>query len=151
MAHWGFMIFAIVVVFAVIASYIYDSFQHLNEENFHKFQETFGKNSVPREKGSERHHTELPWCEILRNKYEVILNEYIQYQNDHEIQSATYYDETQASIDKDYTAIPWLTLPIHVYGLTSKKIKHFPETSQLVNKVPGMVQWFFSILLPGKR
>lgn len=156
MNRWTIAFGMISTLVAVVVAFVVQ-FLTCDEEciknYFYVIQDLLGKDAVPRQKGSERHNTTMPWCEMMRNNFEVIRDEILKYLEEHEIKGAEYYDAAGNDFLKSYGEryIPWYTLPIQIYGVTSKKIKYFPETSKLVKQIPGMVEWFFSVLPAGGR
>lgn len=131
------------------AAFIYP---YLRDESFLTYTKKLVDILEPKTESSEIHTTDMPWCQMLRDQYSTIRDEFLEYRKDHGIESATHYYASEARIDRDYMPnIPWLTLPISSYGLYSNKLKYFPKTSKLLQGVPNAVAWFFSVLLPGKR
>ena len=95
--------------------------------------------------------SELPWTKDLETNWRVIrqeLDEIIK----HAAQLPSFQDispDQAYNISKDSL---WKTYFLYGYGIkTTENCLRCPETTRLIEQIPGMKTAFFSILLPGKH
>ena len=93
--------------------------------------------------------TNISWCKKLRNNYKVIRQEYINYTKTQNLERFSKIDLNQKFTDTG--DIPWKILMLRVYNKNTDKIKDFPETYNLIKKIPGCTLAMFSVLPPGKK
>jgi beta-hydroxylase len=97
----------------------------------------------------EFYKTDYDWCKNLRNNYKKITREYINYIKNHG-KLLRFKDIDRVQTDYDISDIPWDVLFLRVYNKDTSKIKYFPETYNLISKIPGCSLAMFSVLHPGK-
>ena len=87
-------------------------------------------------------HLESHW-QIIRQELDSVLNNVDELPNFQDISTDQY------SITQDNR---WKTYFLYAYGLkVAKNCKRCPETTRLIEQVPGMKTAFFSVLLPHKH
>jgi beta-hydroxylase len=91
----------------------------------------------------------LEWCKELRNHFQEIKQEYVNYTLKNNLKRFKEIDHNQEFLD--IGDIPWEVLMLRVYNKDTNKIKHFPKTYDLIKKIPGCSFAMFSILPPGKK
>lgn len=96
----------------------------------------------------EYYSTDIDWCKKLRDNYDVIMNEYLNYNNTNKLKRFKDIDKVQTKYD--ISDIPWEVLFLRVYNKDTDKIKYFPKTFELISNIPGCSLAMFSILHPGK-
>ncbi len=98
-------------------------------------------------KGEEPHFFDLkdkPWRVLLEDNCEVICNELSFIINDGNKNIVPYYNKTLASVPTD-----WSIFPILFWGKkNSENEKKAPNTSAIVQQIPGVMSYGFSILKP---
>lgn len=97
----------------------------------------------------EFYPTNMKWCKYLRDNYDVIRNEYLNYhKNCGNYKRLRDLDHDQALLD--CTPIPWEVLMLRCYNKDTNKMRLFPKTQAILKKVPGCSLAMFSILKPGQ-
>lgn len=97
----------------------------------------------------EYHPTDAEWCKLLRDNWQVIRDEYINYVNVYgKFKRLKELDINQSELDS--TPIPWEVLFLRCYNADTNKMLYFPKTSELLKSVPGCSLVMFSILKPGQ-
>ncbi|MFN8284403.1 MAG: aspartyl/asparaginyl beta-hydroxylase domain-containing protein [Chitinophagales bacterium] len=82
------------------------------------------------------------WTALLPENYEQILKEFELFNEQHHLQP--YFYKAQAK-----NTGKWKTLPLITWNITRKNLKHFPNTKQILDKIPGLVSASFSMLEAG--
>ena len=136
--YWWIILLALVIIIVII-KYISFFFVLWMMNNFYK-----------RFLGTQEYYpTNMKWCEILRQNYTVIRDEYIEYVKMHgRFKRIKDIDPNQAELDS--TPIPWKVLFLRCYNADTEKMKLFPKTFELLKRVPGCTLAMFSILKPGQ-
>jgi len=93
--------------------------------------------------------TNSVWMFDLRNNYNIIYDEYLEYSNKHTIISFKDIDDTQRFIDE--SNIPWPVIILRAYNKDTDKINYFNKTYELIKSIPGCTTAMFSILPPYKK
>lgn len=97
----------------------------------------------------EYYPTNMRWCRHLRNNYQVIRDEYLDYFNTcGRFKRVRDLDSDQGLLD--CTPIPWTVLVLRCFNKDTEKMKLFPKTEALLKKVPGCTLAMFSLLYPGQ-
>jgi len=93
--------------------------------------------------------TDREWCKILRDNYEIIRDEYINYikMPDVKLKRFRDIDPYQTFVDDN---VPWNVVILRIYNKDTKNIKYFPKTRELVSNVPNCSTIMFSIINPGQ-
>lgn len=97
----------------------------------------------------EFYPTNMKWCKYLRDNYKVIRDEFLLYHT----KCGNYkrlrdLDHDQSILD--CTHIPWDMLMLRCYNIDTNKMRLFPKTKALLQRVPGCSVAMFSILKPGQ-
>lgn len=82
------------------------------------------------------------WCAQLAPHYKLFKHEFEQYVANNNLRPY-FYKEQAAFTGK------WKTVPVITWGIQRKKARQFPQTSKLLNQIPGLVSVSFSLLEPG--
>lgn len=93
--------------------------------------------------------TDFAWCQMLRNHYKTIRDEYIEYVTHKRLHRVADFDSTQAVLD--FAEIPWNAALLRVYNADTNLVKHFPKTSEILSQIPNCTTAMFSELPPGKH
>lgn len=93
---------------------------------------------------------DFPWTGILENNWEIILNELKEVLKKPEL-LPNFQDisKDQINISRDDR---WKTFFLYGYGYKNQRnCSLCPETSRLVESIPGMFTAFYSVIAPGKH
>ena len=87
----------------------------------------------------------------LKQNYNIIKDEYIQYQNNHNIPIFGDITKVQDYLSNDQTNSKWRVVVLRMYNKDTHLTKYFPNTMKLLDLIPHISLIMFSILEPGKR
>jgi len=91
---------------------------------------------------------DIEWCQTLRNNWEIIRDEYINYCKEYELKRFRDIDNNQIQFDIGNKG--WYVAFLKVYGSYTKLINVFPTTYNFIKKIPGCTLAMFSTIDAGK-
>jgi beta-hydroxylase len=96
------------------------------------------------------YNTNSEWCIELRNNYDKIRNEFLEYQISHKIPIYGEITQEQSNIS-DNQLEKWRVVILKMYGKETDLCKFFPITCSILKNIPGCHVSMFSILEPNKH
>lgn len=102
---------------------------------------------APNIDGQEFDNTEYPWRKMLRDNFEAIKSEFLEYKSRNTLHRLSDIDNSHiwldTAINKD---IPWDVLMLRVFYWDTMKMQYFPVTSSLIRNIPGCTFAMFSLM-----
>ena len=96
------------------------------------------------------YNTDLEWCNILRDNYKIIRNEFLKYQETHLIPTIGQFSKEDLHLS-DNQKEKWRSAVLQIYGKETNICKDFPLSWEIIKKIPGVRTTMFSILEPNKQ
>jgi beta-hydroxylase len=87
----------------------------------------------------------------LKHNYNIIKNEYLQYQNNHKIPIFGEITNDQNYLSNDQIDTKWRVVILRMYNKDTNLCKYFPNTMKLLDLIPNISLIMFSILEPKKK
>ena len=87
----------------------------------------------------------------LKHNYDIIKEEYLQYQKNHKIPIFGEITKDQDYLSNDQIDSKWRVVVLRMYNKDTNLCKYFPNTMKLLDLIPNISLIMFSILEPHKK
>ena len=138
-------IFIFLTIIILIFLYLYNK---IKKKDGYEILECMNKLYTPYITPLEYYSTDTYNCNMIKNNWKIIKNEYESYVLYHKIYRLAFIDPEQLYIDT--SNIPWNAIILRAYNKDTNLVKYFPHTVKILSNIKNCTTAYFSILYPGK-